>query len=108
MPISPLTAAQKTAARLNHLVEVVVGNLRVAHSEGIQWIWDNPEGLTPQEAVDALGVDAVEAFRQHGLITLALLSFDPTIELSWPKKEWDENVDGSVTITATDYVPPTP
>lgn len=61
--------------------------------------WQNPK-LTPQQAADALGTDAVTL--RH--LWLALVSFVNTVQpgtLTFNEPALTENQDGSITVTAS-------
>ncbi len=75
--------------------------------EGIRTVWENTQGLTPQQVCDATGVDTVKLFNLHGLLTEAVVKIAaadgvaPDILL--PTKAFTRNEDGTVTVLDTPY-----
>ena len=53
---------QKTRDRLVRSMESLYGNMRAVYEQNFRAVWSNPDGLTPQEVMDAFGTDAVEFF----------------------------------------------
>lgn len=82
---------------------------QLAHTQkrGIDLVWHNPRGLTPQEVCDGLGTDAGSVFRLHSeltktLVTVATLDgVDYTPAL--PTNAYQVNDDGTVTILDEPY-----
>lgn len=76
--------------------------------QGIKRIWNHPR-LTPQQAVDALGIDAARIFQAHGALTqviaavAALDEVEPDLQL--PTHEFTINPDGTVTVGEGPYQP---
>lgn len=76
---------------------------------GISAVWNNPDGLTPQQVCDALGADAVKAFDLHAKLTEAVMQLaqiggvQPDIAL--PSHAFTRNADGTVTVLDAPYVP---
>ena len=76
--------------------------------QGIRRVWHHPQ-LTPQQAVAALGTDALRIFQAHGMLTEAIAmiaSLDgaqPDVLL--PSHSFTTNPDGTVTVGEGPYVP---
>lgn len=75
--------------------------------EGIAKVWDNPNGLTPQEVCDAAGTDAAQLFTVHGLLTECLIAIATASgiapDIALPTKAFTKNVDGTVTVSEAPY-----
>ena len=105
-----LTLAQKqekAAARAFSLAKQTYQQLTTAQKQGIQIVWDNPQGLTPQEVVDGMGDKAVKVFEFHGSLTDLIVELATqdgvTPDIALPKKNFTKNPDGTVTILSSDY-----
>ena len=88
-------------------------------NDGINAIWHNPNGLTPQQAVDALGTDAARIFAAHGALTnavvaavsadnAAMTALNPAYvpvaaPILKPTFTWTVNSNGTITIGTTPY-----
>ncbi|MCP5535375.1 MAG: hypothetical protein H7A51_03975 [Akkermansiaceae bacterium] len=76
--------------------------------QGIKRIWNHPR-LTPQQAVDALGIDAARIFQAHGALTqviAAVAALDEVeSDLQLPTHEFTMNPDGTVTVGEGPYQP---
>ena len=79
---------------------------------GIRLVWENDQGLTPQQVCDAMGGGpdgAAKSFAMHGVLTQAIVSLatldgsPPDILL--PTFAFTANADGTVTVLDTPYVP---
>jgi hypothetical protein len=63
-------------------------------------VWDNPQGLTPQEVMDSLGTSAAELFQLSSLLVTTVNTAQPdTLDASQPY-EFTINPDGTVTVGA--------
>lgn len=76
--------------------------------QGINRIWHHPR-LTPQQAIDALGTNAVRIFQAHGALTeviVAVAALDEVApDILLPTNGFTANPDGSVTVGEDPYVP---
>ena len=75
-------------------------------NQGMELVWNNPRGLSPQEVVDGLGTDAVGIFTRHAQAAQFLVSSLPA-SAKLLKQRPDEfevtpNEDGTVSITLKD------
>jgi len=61
-------------------------------------IWENPDGLTPQQAIDAFGTDGVELFRLAWILQEAANEAKAGTLTQTPPVEVTKNQDGTVTI----------
>ncbi len=61
-------------------------------------IWENPDGMTPQQAIDAFGTDGVELFRLAWILQVAVNDAKPDTLLQSPPVMVTKNQDGTVTI----------
>jgi hypothetical protein len=77
--------------------------------EGIQTLWFNQYGLTPQQVCDSLGTEAGKVFKAHGLLTQLIIDLatldgvQPAIAI--PPCAFTINSDGTVVILDTPYIP---
>ena len=75
--------------------------------QGINEVWRNNFGLTPQEVCDALGTDAASAFILHGKLTESIIAIATaggvTPDILAPTNNFTLNEDGTVTILETPY-----
>lgn len=60
------TYAARVRRRVRASIEAAPKRFREALEDGARWVWANPDGLTPQQAVDALGSTAAAVFAEHG------------------------------------------
>lgn len=63
-------------------------------------VWANPDGLTPQEVLDAVGHDAVALFQVSSLVTQILAIATGSAPAAVMPEGWDftANEDGTVTL----------
>lgn len=70
--------------------------------EGMNFLWDHPAGITPQEVCDSLGEEAGDAFALHGALTQGILDIAAagggTPDIIVPPNAFTINEDGTVTI----------
>ena len=105
-----LTLEQKQAAVAGAIKRTAAANYQQLvriQKEGIRTVWNNPQGLTPQQVCDALGADAVKVFDIHGILTDAIVQIagrdGVAPDVALPKKTFTRNQDGTITILETDY-----
>jgi hypothetical protein len=111
-PAPTLTAAAKQArllVRVQSLTRSGYAQLKRLQSDGVTLIWHNPDGLTPQQACDALGASAAKLFGYHGTLTTALAAMQQAdgipIDVALPTNAFTVNPDGTVTVLPGPYVP---
>ena len=63
-----------------------------------QMVWDNPQGLTPQEVLDALGTSGAELFQLSGLLVNTVNTAQPDTLSGDQPYEFTVNPDGSVVV----------
>ncbi|MEY4244836.1 MAG: hypothetical protein RLZZ245_2421 [Verrucomicrobiota bacterium] len=77
--------------------------------QGINRIWHHPR-LTPQQAVDALGTDAVRIFQAHGALTdaiIAVAALDGVApDILRPSHNFTAEADGSIIVSEVPYASP--
>jgi hypothetical protein len=67
------------------------------------YVWNNPNGLTPQEVFDSLETDAAELVKYHDDLATAINNAEPdTILLGTPYPITLHN-DGTVTVEEPNY-----
>lgn len=99
----------RVAQRIRQVASQNYAQLVRMQKEGIQIVWHNPQGLTPQQVCDAIGADAAKSFELHGKLTEAVIDIAtvggviPDIEL--PTNAFTRNPDGSVTVLESPYTP---
>lgn len=97
-PVLPLSVKQAAFkySTTNH-VTATFRDLRSATDGLYVSVFSNPEGLTPQQAFDALGNDAAQLF---GLLTNLKSSLNTLVPdtISWSLPEATINPDGTVTL----------
>lgn len=95
------TLAEKQAAAKAWITNASAATLNqlVAGIESIfEFLWNNRDGLSPQEVCDALGTDAASLFILFGTMKATINSVKPgALTLSAPF-EFTINEDGTVTI----------
>ena len=86
---------KKQVARKSYeTFQAMVGN----YSEIKRMMWQNQQGLTPQQAFDALGTNAAELFQLSSVLVQAVNSVKPnTLDPAQPY-EFTVNEDGTVTV----------
>ena len=76
--------------------------------QGASRIWHHPR-LTPQQAVDALGTDAVRIAQAHGALTEvidSIAALDEVLpDIVLPTHEFTMNPDGTITVGEGPYQP---
>lgn len=75
--------------------------------EGIKFMWNNPDGLTPQQVADIAGTSGGKLMAFHGGLTTFLVNA-ATIEgvqpdIALPTNNFTVNQDGTVTVLDTPY-----
>lgn len=118
MPLLPQTENSKPTVEQNQagaaddirrLAKLGWRRLLELHSDGLQLVWDNNRGLTPQQVCDGLGTDAANAFAFHRalgeFLVAAAAREGVTLNLPMPKKGFTVNLDGTVTIGKEAYDP---
>jgi hypothetical protein len=110
MPLLPsepgaLTLEEKQARTLTSCQALIARNWATminCQNDGIDLIWRNAFGLTPQEAISALGTDAVQVFAFHSALTQLLAAQAAadgvTPNLKFPTFAFAENQDGTITV----------
>jgi hypothetical protein len=99
-PSRTITAAQVAENTLRQGKQAYDA-MESAYEQGLQRFWKNPHA-TPQEISDALGTDAVEVFRLHGILGAAILAANPeaTITDVATLGTFTPNEDGTITINS--------
>ncbi len=70
------------------------------YSDIAKRVWDNQQGLTPQEVMDALGTNAADLFQLSALLVTTVNTAKPgTLDGEQPY-EFTINPDGTVTVGA--------
>ncbi len=110
-PVDNRTLDQKKeqcANRLKGIAQQQYAQLCRMQKEGIDMLWSNPAGLTPQEVCDAAGNNASALFTIHGALTEGIVAIATASgispDISLPGKAFTKNVDGTVTVLDTAYV----
>ena len=116
----PLTA-QKLAApparstadaqtlTLNRAIKLALSDLAALqkmYRDGVNLIWKNPYGLSPQDAVAALGKNAADAFARINDLATAINNESPGGANFTPPMTVTINADGTVTLTPIAAAPP--
>lgn len=111
-PVDSRTLEQKqtiAARQLKNMAQQQYSNLCRMQKQGMKYLWENPDGLTPQEVCDSVGTDASLYMLAHGALTSCIISaaqtsgIDPDITL--PTNAFTINANGTVTISDDPYVP---
>jgi hypothetical protein len=95
------------ASRIKGSISSTYQTLTNLQKQGINSVWNHPT-LTPQEIVDALGVDAVKIFQYHGKLTSLIEEIAQaegvTPDVLYPKNAFTVNpTTGKITITDQPY-----
>lgn len=109
-PRSEPTKDQKlalTANRIKGSVPATYQTLTDLQKQGINSVW-NHSTLTPQEIVDALGVDAIKIFKYHGDLTALIEKIAQaegiTPDVLYPKNTFTVDLTtGKITISDQPY-----
>jgi hypothetical protein len=100
---------RRAAQQLRQTAERQFNQLCRLQREGIEFMWDNPQGLTPQDVCDAAGVDAGKYLTSHGAltgaITAAAAAFSGTPDIALPTHAFTINPDGTATVGEGPYIP---
>ena len=111
-PEAPEISLAREASRLRAsvLADAREGYRRLCQiqKQGISRIWHHPR-LTPQQAVDALGTDALRIFQAHGALTnaiIAVAALDGVVpDILLPTNGFTANADGTITVVEGPYQP---
>lgn len=99
--------AEILAARTRQVAKSNYEQLCRMQKDGIRMIWANAQGLTPQEACDAIGTECAKVFQLHGFLTEAIVKIASTAgvapDISLPTFAFTANEDGTVTISDKPY-----
>ena len=98
-----LTKEQKKERAVQNLrsnTSVLFMRMIQTYEQGMRTVWNNQQGLTPQEVMDGLGTDAAEAVNLRQLLKQTIQQAKPDQELSQrPEgKDLQINDDGTVTV----------
>jgi len=74
--------------------------LVAVHKELMQKVWENPQGLTPQEVFDSLGANAGELFSLATLLVTTVNTAKPGTLVDAHPYNYTINGDGTVTVTS--------
>lgn len=102
--ISVAQAQYNLKLKMNFLAQRTYRELCKAQKEGMQQVWDNPDGLTPQQACDALKTEAGSYFAAHRkltelIVSLAAAATPPVApDITLPTHKYTLNEDGTVTV----------
>jgi hypothetical protein len=96
-----LTTEQKQTrlkALLQNSVNILWKQMLSTYQGSMKAIWQNPDGLTPQQAFDAFGTDAVELVRLAGIQAATLNNVQAgTVDTS-AVPSFTVNQDGTITV----------
>lgn len=99
----------RTAARVSQRLVNGEAQLLRSYTALYHEIWQNPDGLTPQQACDSLGTKAGDLFAVAGIMANALSTIDPAGlgTMATPPLGYTvaTNPDGTVTVTSTKPTP---
>ena len=84
----------KIQGSINHLYSQMVSTLR----GNLALVWQNSDGLSPQEVFDAFGTDAVELLRLSSIVKNAINAATPNVIDDIPAT-LTPNEDGTVTVS---------
>lgn len=92
---------QRTALVIRNSVLMLFAQMKNGYEQNHTQVWENPDGLTPQQVCDALGSDAVELFTLASVLANTVNHAKPdTITGSVPDGVTaTPNEDGTVTIS---------
>lgn len=112
-PDTSLAALQeRTSTRILNLSRAGYDQLVRLQREGIQLVWKNRDGLTPQQVCDGLGTKAAKVFAVHAALTDALVAAQTAdgipVNVATPTHAFTVNEDGTVTIGVSLEVPLSP
>ena len=100
----------RVAERILQSARQIYQQLVSSQQQGIQMLWQNGQGLTPQEVCDGLGADAAKVFELHGMMTNAIVQIATAggiqPDITFPTNAFTINADGSVTVLETPYIIP--
>ena len=85
-----------TIASMRDLLSRMIGTYEIIMSS----VWNNSDGLTPQQVLDGFGNNAGELFQLAGLCANTIITAAPGTTLSQPTKTFTINPDGTVTVTS--------
>lgn len=92
---------------IKNMAATTYQRLLQSQKQGIQIVWSNPNGLTPQEVCDSLGTNATKIFDLHAQLTEAIVNIAAidgvTPDIALPTKNFSRNQDGTVTVLESDY-----
>lgn len=92
---------EKLRNRVSRQSQQTFQGLRNTYTEIFNSMWNNRQGLTPQEAFDALGTEAGELFKFAGIMLATLEAAKPGSTDDLPKGDTSKytiNQDGTVSV----------
>ncbi len=89
---------KRNLARIDKINRVLYSKIKNMIKTSFNLVWDNPEGLTPQEILDGFGTDAGELFIFSAQMQTLLLTVNPDYEFLTPPYNYVINPDGTVTV----------
>ncbi len=99
----------KASRFLKSMAQQQYSQLCRMQKQGMNFLWDNPDGLTPQQVCDSVGSDASLYILAHGALTSCIVSAatasNITPDIILPDNAFTLKNDGTVTILNTPYVP---
>ena len=89
---------RELALQIESSIRDTYKNMLNCYLTNFQRIWANPEGLSPQEVIDGLGVYAAETFQLAELCKQTLNAAQPGTISAQPPNAVTINSDGTVTV----------
>lgn len=98
----PVLTKEQLTKRTNQQIRVLLNNqfrqIIQVTNQVAELVWNNAEGLTPKEVVDALGTDAVQLFQIGAVMAGAINAITPNTLPTEAPYNVTINQDGSVTV----------
>jgi len=93
--------AEDIAEQIKSRTQALWTRIVSSHQFGMKQLWEDlPEGINPQDVIDALGVEAGEIFQLSGMLAEFIANIDPEKVISIPENvSYTINGDGTVTLS---------
>jgi hypothetical protein len=98
---------ERVSKRILNMTAQTYNQLVQTQKQGINMVWKNQQGLTPQQVCDSLGENASKVFDFHGILTevIATIATIDGVEpdISLPTNAFTRNEDGTITVSDQPY-----
>ena len=92
------TPSRATAERMKNIIDNLFTEIKYAHEQGMDLLWNPAEETSTQEILDEFGTEAGELFILNSELVKLIAVLDPDYEIKMPTKEYSILESGEVEI----------